>query len=32
MNINLRAPFLLMQGAAKVMRREKIAGAIVNIQ
>jgi len=29
--INTRAPFLLMQDAAKIMRREKIAGSIVNI-
>lgn len=29
--INTRAPFLLMQQAAKIMRREKIAGSIVNI-
>jgi NAD(P)-dependent dehydrogenase (short-subunit alcohol dehydrogenase family) len=29
--INLRAPFFLMQDAAKLMRREKIKGAIVNI-
>ncbi len=32
MAVNLRAPFFLMQDAAKIMRREKIAGAIVNIQ
>ena len=31
MAINLRAPFLLMQGAIKMMRREKISGSIVNI-
>ena len=30
--INARAPFFLIQEAAKVMRREKIAGAVVNIQ
>jgi NAD(P)-dependent dehydrogenase (short-subunit alcohol dehydrogenase family) len=30
--INTRAPFFLIQEAAKVMRREKIAGAVVNIQ
>jgi hypothetical protein len=30
--VNVRAPFFLMQDAAKLMRREKIAGAIVNIQ
>ena len=29
--INVRAPFFLMQGAAKVMRRERIEGTIVNI-
>jgi NAD(P)-dependent dehydrogenase (short-subunit alcohol dehydrogenase family) len=29
--VNLRAPFLLMQGAARLMRRDGIAGAIVNI-
>lgn len=29
--VNLRAPFLLMQGAARLMRREGIEGAIVNI-
>ena len=32
MAVNLRAPFFLMQDAAKIMRREKIAGAIINIQ
>lgn len=32
MAINLRTPFFLIQEAAKVMRREKIAGSIVNIQ
>jgi NAD(P)-dependent dehydrogenase (short-subunit alcohol dehydrogenase family) len=31
-NVNVRAPFFLIQEAAKIMRREKIAGAIVNIQ
>jgi NAD(P)-dependent dehydrogenase (short-subunit alcohol dehydrogenase family) len=31
MAVNLRAPFFLMQDAAKIMRREKIAGTIVNI-
>jgi NAD(P)-dependent dehydrogenase (short-subunit alcohol dehydrogenase family) len=31
MDINVRAPFFLMQDAAKVMRRENIKGAIVNI-
>ena len=29
--VNVRAPFFLMQDAAKVMRRERIEGAIVNI-
>ncbi len=29
--VNVRAPFFLMQDAAKVMRREKIEGAVVNI-
>jgi NAD(P)-dependent dehydrogenase (short-subunit alcohol dehydrogenase family) len=29
---NARAPFFLIQEAAKVMRREKIEGAVVNIQ
>ena len=32
MAVNLRAPFFLIQDAAKIMRREKIAGTIVNIQ
>lgn len=31
MSINLRAPFLLMQGCIKIMQREKIAGSIINI-
>jgi len=31
-DVNVRAPFFLMQGAATIMRREKTAGAIVNIQ
>lgn len=31
MDVNVRAPFLLMQGAIKIMRREGIAGAIVNV-
>ena len=31
-NVNARAPFFLIQGAARIMKREKIAGAIVNIQ
>ncbi len=30
--VNTRAPFFLIQDAAKLMRREKIAGTIVNIQ
>jgi len=30
--VNVRAPFFLMQDAAKIMRRERIEGAIVNIQ
>jgi NAD(P)-dependent dehydrogenase (short-subunit alcohol dehydrogenase family) len=30
--VNVRAPFFLIQDAAKLMRREKIAGTIVNIQ
>ncbi len=29
--INLRAPFLLMQGAARIMRRERSEGAVVNV-
>ena len=29
--VNVRAPFFLMQAAAKMMRREKIPGAMVNI-
>jgi NAD(P)-dependent dehydrogenase (short-subunit alcohol dehydrogenase family) len=32
MAVNLRAPFFLMQDAAKIMRREKIEGTVVNIQ
>jgi NAD(P)-dependent dehydrogenase (short-subunit alcohol dehydrogenase family) len=31
-NVNVRAPFFLIQETAKLMRRDKIAGAIVNIQ
>ena len=31
MAVNLRAPFLLMQGCIKIMQREKIAGSIINI-
>jgi NAD(P)-dependent dehydrogenase (short-subunit alcohol dehydrogenase family) len=29
--VNVRAPFFLMQDAAKIMRRERIEGAMVNI-
>jgi len=31
-SVNVRGPFFLMQDAAKLMRREKVAGSIVNIQ
>lgn len=31
MNINTRAPFFLMQDAARIMEREKVAGSIINI-
>ena len=31
-DVNVRAPFFLVQESAKIMRREKIAGSIVNIQ
>lgn len=31
MDVNVRAPFFLTQGAARIMRREAIAGSIVNI-
>jgi NAD(P)-dependent dehydrogenase (short-subunit alcohol dehydrogenase family) len=31
-DVNVRAPFFLIQETARIMRREKIAGAIVNIQ
>jgi len=31
MAVNLRAPFFLMQDAAAIMRRERIAGTMVNI-
>lgn len=31
MAVNVRAPFLLMQGAIRIMRREGIEGSIVNI-
>ena len=30
-NVNVRGPFFLMQETIKIMRREKIAGNIVNI-
>jgi NAD(P)-dependent dehydrogenase (short-subunit alcohol dehydrogenase family) len=32
MAVNLRSPFFLIQDAAKIMQREKIAGSMVNIQ
>jgi len=32
MDVNVRAPFFLIQEAVKIMRREKIQGSIVNIQ
>ena len=31
-NVNVRAPFFLIQEAAKIMRRERIQGSIINIQ
>ena len=31
-DVNVRAPFFLIQETARLMRREKIAGSIVNIQ
>ncbi|MFQ5554627.1 MAG: SDR family NAD(P)-dependent oxidoreductase, partial [Acidimicrobiia bacterium] len=31
MAVNVRAPFLLMQSAIAIMRRERIAGSIVNV-
>ena len=31
-DVNVRAPFFLIQGAVTIMKREKIAGAVVNIQ
>jgi NAD(P)-dependent dehydrogenase (short-subunit alcohol dehydrogenase family) len=31
-DVNVRAPFFLIQGTVTIMRREKIAGSIVNIQ
>lgn len=32
MDVNVKAPFFLMQDAIKIMQREKIPGSIVNIQ
>jgi NAD(P)-dependent dehydrogenase (short-subunit alcohol dehydrogenase family) len=32
MDVNVRAPFFLIQEAVKIMRREKVEGSIVNIQ
>ena len=29
--VNVRAPFFLLQGAARIMRREGVAGSIVNV-
>jgi len=31
-DVNMRAPFFLIQGAVTIMKRERIAGSIVNIQ
>lgn len=31
MDVNVRAPFLLMQGAAKIMRREGVPGSMITI-
>jgi hypothetical protein len=31
-NVNVRAPFFLMQEAARIMKRERTGGAIINIQ
>lgn len=31
LDVNVRAPFLLMQGAAKIMAREGVAGSMINI-
>lgn len=31
MAVNVRAPFMLIQGCARVMKREGVAGAVVNI-
>jgi NAD(P)-dependent dehydrogenase (short-subunit alcohol dehydrogenase family) len=32
MDVNVRAPFFLIQESVKIMKRDKIAGSIVNIQ
>ena len=32
MDVNVRAPFFLIQEAVKIMRREDVEGSIVNIQ
>ncbi len=32
MDVNVRAPFFLTQGAVTIMKREKIQGSVVNIQ
>lgn len=32
MDVNVRAPFFLIQGAVTIMKREKIEGSIINIQ
>jgi NAD(P)-dependent dehydrogenase (short-subunit alcohol dehydrogenase family) len=32
MNVNVRAPFFLIQEAVKMMKRDKVEGSIVNIQ
>ena len=31
MSVNVRAPFMLIQGCAKIMKREGVAGAVVNV-
>ena len=31
MAVNVRAPFMLIQGCAKIMKRESVSGAVVNI-
>jgi len=31
-DVNVKAPFFLIQGAARIMVREKIAGSIINVQ